>query len=475
MERGMISLKSGTSLLSAGLGALLCVTPAFGQALSPKDGWTVIYGFMMGAGVQITHGGFEGDGDAIIARDVTMGDATGSMFRLEMPHLRIEPNGEGLSFVPAPTLNATITDAAGATRTFAVAHDATFGAEVSGSTITLIPAIDQMTVTLDSATQQGRPLDEAMSMALNGLSGSFVVSLIDEISLDIDLELEQLDYAVRANIEDALLPSRQNSRTVSDGMSLSLDANGLMLLEDLSTLTAALEQGLSLNIAGRTLRSVSTIEQSGFFDIDMRIGSGESTFEIAMGLDGLRIGGHTDTINVSYGPEDAGIDATAERLDVVMEMPLVPTPEDVRVGIGMALRGVAFSPASMALLGAPDFADDTVDFRLSVGAGGRWLQDLTTIDDSDVPPLDFGSLTLEELELRVGDVAEPAGRIRAFAGRAIVHGADDDGRIGAQRGRRSPAQRNHHRARHGTHDQRHADPVLTKKPRPCGRGFPVSL
>ncbi len=421
----MISSRSGTSLLAAGFGTMLCVTPSFGQALSPKDGWTVLYGFMSGAGLQISHGGFEGDGDAIIARSVTFGDPGGSLFRIEMPHLRIEPRGDGLTFVPSPTLSATLSDGMGATRTFAVAHDGTFGVELAEPVISLIPSIGQMTVTLESAMQAGRPLDEAISMALNGLSGTLSATILDQISLDVELELEQLDYAARANIADAFIPTRQNSRTLSEGMSLSINASRLDLLEDLTTLSAALEQGVALNIAGRTLRSVSTLEQSGLFDLDLRIDSGESSFEVAMGLEGLRFGGNTDTISVSYGPEAAGIDATAQRLDLVMEMPLVPSAQDGRVGFAMALREVAFSPEGLTMLGASAFAGDTLDFRLSVGAGGRWLRDLTQIENSDDTPLDFSSVTLEELELRFGDARLSGSGSVAFEGGTVMNQTSD--------------------------------------------------
>ena len=409
--------------LCLALGATLAAAPL--HALEPKEGWEAFEGFLEGAGLDVAQSGFFSDGVAMTANRVVISDGEGGSFRIEIPLLRIEPRGDGaLALVPADGLSATFTDAGGARREYGVQHDAEFGLTLSGEDLSITPRFEQMTVTLLSATQNGRTLDEGFSMALGGLDGLVSLSLAEVINLSMALDLERVDYTQRLVVTDGF-PFSQDGRGTAEGVTLNLEATGLQTFETETTLAAALQAGFTLNLNGRSLRSGSSVVQTGFLPLELDVQGGDATFQVAMGREGLTLGTDAFGIRAIYGGADSGMEATLGRMDFRMEMPLMPTPDDQSMSLGFVIENVAPSDAALALLGLSDFSGETVDFRLRMGAGGRWLRDLETIEASDDAPIDLGSFALEEAFVRIGETRLTGTGEVAFAGGSILSQSSD--------------------------------------------------
>ena len=409
--------------LCLALTATLAAAPL--HALEPKEGWDAFEGFLEGAGLEVANSGFFSDGVAMTANRVVISDGDGAGFRIEIPQLRIEPRGDGaLALVPADGLNAVVTDGSGARREYGVQHDAEFGLTLTGAELAVTPRFEQMTVTLLSATQNGRPLDEGFSMALGGLEGLVTVSLADAINLFMSLDRERVEYTQRLAITDGFAMT-QDGRGAAEGLTINLEASALQTFETEETLAAALQAGFSMNLTGRSLRSDSSVVQTGFIPLDLVFQAGDSTFQVTMGQEGLTLGTDAFDIRAIYGGADSGMEATLGRMDFRMEMPLMPTPDDQSMSLGFLIENVAPSDGALALLGLNSFSGETVDLRLRLGAGGRWLRDLETIEDSDDAPIDLGSFALEEAFVRIGEARLTGGGEMAFAGGSIMSQTSD--------------------------------------------------
>ena len=409
--------------LCLALGATLAAAPL--DALEPKEGWDAFEGFLEGAGLDVAHSGFFSDGVAMTANRVIISDGDGAGFRIEIPQLRIEPRGDGaLALVPADGLNAVLTDGSGARREYGVQHDAEFGLVLSGADLSITPRFEQMTVTLLSATQNGRALDEGFSMALGGLDGLMSLTLAEVITLSMALDLERVDYTQRLVMTEGF-PFSQDGRGAAEGLTITLEATGLETFENENTLAAALEAGFSLNLNGRSLRSDSSVVQTGFLPFELNVEGGDATFQVTMGREGLTLGTDAFDIRAIYGGIGSGMEATLGRMDFRMEMPLMPTPDDQNMSLGFVIENVAPSDGALALLGLNGFSGETVDFRLRLGAGGRWLRDLETIEEDDDAPIDLGSFALEEAFLRIGEARLTGAGDMAFAGGSILSQSGD--------------------------------------------------
>jgi hypothetical protein len=199
---------------------------------------------------------------------------------------------------------------------------------------------------------------------------------------------------------------RQAGEADIEDLRLELTGSELdMLSDEDNMLSAAFDAGFALRLALTSGRSVGRSEQDlGGMQIAVNSVAGASDLlvDISDGALLLETNARDGEIGGGTGPMQGQVGF--ERLALSLGLPLIATTEDQPVHYSLELNGLAPSAETLGLVGAQDFAGETVSLALGLSANAHLTQDFgPDFDEPDEPPFDVSQVRLDRLDLSVGD------------------------------------------------------------------------
>lgn len=401
----------------------ICMTaPAWAQSLSAKDAWEALNAFVGGAGGRLSATGLLRDGDGMVAQNVTLGSGDGpGALDIRIPQVRLQPRGDRVAIIPAATFQAISTiGLPGERRVYSVTHDGEMLLSLTEAAIGLALNFGSLQVAKTEATRGGRPLDEAFSMVLSGLTGSTEVTLADPIGLQGRLTAALLSYDMRLRETD-LLQIEQDSQSETRDLVLEFDASGLGLMTDGPGFMArAFQGGFSAEarlLSGPTRSVVNQSFGGQRFDFTVDAESSSASVTLADGDVAMETG--VQALSLTGTGQFPGA-ASATRFLFGFSMPIIATDTDRDFSLAMAMSEVRVDRNLLAMLGAGDFAEDTITLETEITAQGRWLVEITDDPPETDQPVDFSSVSLANLLTQVGSAMLSGSGSYAFAPGAIA-------------------------------------------------------
>ena len=394
--------------------------PAVAQSMSASEAWDGLQTLAGEAGLSISTTGVNEAGGVVTLSGVRIFPTNDpNEVVVSMDQMRIEPRGDQVALIPAPTVSVAVQTGRGVTREFEVTHSGEIVGMVDDENAVLDMDFASLAARmLPTLSAKGAPMPGRFAMDFDAFDASLRAT--SEGSLDFSLGADSVTYDI-----EYVDPSRSNGATVTqtgtmDAPRITFAGTELDMLSDEPGMMArAFDAGFSAVLDFTTAGS----EQSSSQTLDdvpllMNTQGAQSTMRIAA-LDGrvdLTGSAGTAEISGSYGPMQGA--ATFGGADVAFGFPLIVTPDDQQFRYMFALNDIEISQDLLTMMGAGSFAGDSLSVVLDLGAMGRLTQELgPEWADSDVPPLDISSVSLDDLRLAVGDsVLTGSGAVELIGG-----------------------------------------------------------
>ncbi len=386
-------------------GFALC-GPATAQSMSASEAWDGLQSLAGESGLSISTTGVNEAGGVVTLSGVRIFPTNDpNEVVVSMDQMRIEPRGEQIALVPSPVVSVSVMTGGGVTRDFEVTHSGEIVGMVDDENAVLDLDFASLAARrLPSQSAKGAPLPGRFSMefadfdaALRASAEGAVDVVIGADSLTYDVEYR--DPAGTAGNTVAQAGAMEAPRITFTGTEMD------MLSDEPGMLARAFDAGFSAVLEFSTGGSEQTSRQMmGEAPLTMTSEGAASSMRLAA-LDGrVDLTGTAGTVAVSgsYGAMQGA--ATFGSADAAFGFPLVVTEDDQQFRYRVALNDVSISPELLTMMGAGTFAGDSLSVVLDLGAMGRLTQELgPEWAESDTPPLDISSFSLDDLRLAVGD------------------------------------------------------------------------
>ncbi len=392
------------SCSAASVIALAVASPVVAQDMTPSLAWAQLQGMAAGAGLTVTARSTVDQGSALEISGVRIfptrhpDDLT-----VSMETLRVEQRGAMTALIPSELVSVDTRFAGGITRSFAVHHTG----EIVGALTETDAALDlnfgSLTAQLLHAERDGTPMNEHMSLSLDGFAATMRAAR--EGAAEIIIDAQTISYALDMSDTRGKTVVRQSASGEVTRPHLDFAATELdMMSDEPGALRTAFEAGMSarLNIGMEGSQGASDQQIDGTHIALTSTGAGSSmSFNLVDGrFDGeLRAG----PVRIDVSQPAAGT-VTADGASLNVGLPLIVTPDDQPMRYAFSFDNVMPSPGLLELIGAGQFGGDSVSLALDLGADGRVTRELGPDSaDGDTPPFDISALRLDNLMVRVGD------------------------------------------------------------------------
>jgi hypothetical protein len=406
--------------------SLCAVAPAWAQSLTPKDAWEALNAFVDGAGGRLTATGMVREGEAMVARNVTLGsgDGAGSL-EFSFDQIRLEPRGDRMALIPSASFQAVSTiGAPGERRVYAITHDGEMVLSLTEAAMGLALDFGSLQITKTEARRQGRTLDEGFQMRLTGLAGQTDLTLEAPFNLQGRITAAAMGYDMRLRETD-FIQIEQDGTSETRDLVLEFGANGLGLMTDgPGFMRRAFDGGFSAQARLDSGVTESTVRQViGSQRVDFTLSAETSTATLGLSDGNFLVEAGSQALNVVMGGNFPGT-VSAARLAFGFGMPIVATDTDRPFTLSTILSEVRIGRDLLAMLGAGDFSEDAITLETELSAQGRWLVEITDNPPDDVQPADFSSVSLTNLLTQVGAAMLTGSGSYAFAPGAIAAAGD---------------------------------------------------
>ncbi len=381
------------------------VVPAAAQESAAKTAWTELRGFARERGVLIASQGVTDYGTSLIAQNVRiyLEDDPNSI-AIIMPELRIEPRGEALAMIPSPDFFITVLPDRSTEYRLTVSHAGEIVADVSEDRIAFDLPFDRLRVLLTHAVSRGVDLEQQFSTEFRGLSAQF--EALRTGSADLSVSAASARYSFLFSDPNARSPSRQTGDAEMTGLRIQFSGTELdMLSSDEGMLRAAFDAGFAMRLA-MGVETSSSISDQIIDGSRISFRSSSAVSEMAVDVADGALTAHTlaQGGQLSGGMAPFVGAASFDEVGMSFGFPLLVTPDDQTVGYQFNFDNITATPETLQLIGAQDFAGDAITIALDVSAQGRLTEDFgPEFGESDDPPFDVTSVSLNQLLTRVGD------------------------------------------------------------------------
>ena len=381
------------------------VVPAAAQESAAKSAWTELRGYAREHGVFIASQGVTDYGTSLVAQNVRIHlEDDPNFVAIVMPELRIEPRGDALALIPSPEFFITVLPDRSTEFRLTVTHSGEIVADVTDDRIALDLPFDHLRVALTHAIRRGENLDQHFSTEFRGLSAQFEV--VRSGAADIRIGADSARYSFILSDPSARSPSRQTGDAEMTGLRIEFSGSELdMLSDDEGMLRTAFDAGFAMHLAmGVETSSGISDQMIDGSRISFRSSSAasEMAFDIADG--GLTAHSLAQSGEISGGMAPFVGAASFDEVGLSFGFPLLATPDDQTVGYRFNFDNITATPETLQLIGTQDFAGEAISIALDVSAQARLTEDLgPEFFESDTPPFDITSVSLNQLLTRVGD------------------------------------------------------------------------
>ncbi|MEM0947023.1 MAG: DUF2125 domain-containing protein [Pseudomonadota bacterium] len=270
-------------------------------------------------------------------------------------------------------------------------------------------AVRRLALNLDSATEDGEPLDMTISVGFDTVTGTYDVTAGDPQNVASILNAA----AVAATI-DVNEPEEEVDFTMAFSMEgFSTSSSGTMSpFAGAQTLPALLRSGMSSEgtaTYGPSRYNIDTVTPDGQVVVQGSAGSG--AFDVRLNEDGMRYSvGNTDVaINLTApGALVPPIDFNVARSQVEFEMPLISSDDPKPLGMKLELDGLVLGDAVWSMIdptgGLPR---DPASLLVDLSGMGNWFIDVAdpeafaTLEGSGALPGQLDNVDINTVELSV--------------------------------------------------------------------------
>lgn len=392
--------------LSAALAvALVSVAPALAQQVSAKTAWEDLRRAARENGIIIGSEGVTDYGTSLVATGVrVVSDEDRDAGALTMDELRIEPRGEHVALMPSAQITLVVRPGSQVERVFRIDHDGEVLYRVTEDEMDFAMDFGQLDIRMTHATRGGRALEEVFGAEFAGLDSALNITRDGAVDFTFDAGRVAYDYAFE---QRAGIGGMHTAGTAQiDGLSLVFEALEMdMLSEETGALARAFDAGFMARLvmtAGQT--TADSVQRFDGQEIAIRqVAAGsEMLVELVDGAFAMNTVAGAGTMAGGMGPMQGEISIGGAAFD--LGFPLVASASERPISFGLALDGLTPTPETLAMIGAQDFAGDSMSLALRLGADGRLLEQLGDgFGTGDEPPFDLSNVRLEELSLSVGD------------------------------------------------------------------------
>lgn len=400
-----MSIRFSSGISTGVLVAALGMAPAaWAQSLTTKDAWEALNAFISGAGGTLSTTGLQRDGNAMVARDVTL-TAAGQQdgLTISVDEVRLEPRGDQVAIIPSATFGTVWTSSAlSERRDYSITHDGELRLTLSEELMGLALDFGSLQIDKTGALRRGAPLDEALMVMMSGLGGAVDVTLAEPIGVTGRLTAAVLDYTLQMT-DTQFMTIRQDGRSETRDLVLDFAAAGLSLLDDQpGFLRRAFDSGFSARLSLENGATRSTASQTiDTFRTDFTLNADSSAVSVTAQDGEVSLSSRVAALDLTV-TDPLPVTATAERLSFAISLPVVATETDRPFAVSTALTEARVGRALLDMVGAGDFADETVTLETELRADGRWLLEITDNPEPEDQPVDFTSFSLVNLLTRVG-------------------------------------------------------------------------
>lgn len=392
---------------------LAAIQPGAAFALTAPEAWANLQSMAAGAGLTMSSTGTTGtDASVTVSGLRIFPTANPNDLIISMDTLRVEPQGEMIALAPSAQVDLAILFAGGLTRHFTVTHDGT----ITGNLTETNAALDLDFPNLSLVQVPG-------SVTLPGGKGGSVTD-----PLSVSMQFQALDASLRAAREGAAEISLQAASvaydltypdpgtegvTISQAGSITAPAIRFTgteldtLSDDEGAIRRAFDSGFSASLEFTSGASAQTSRQMiEGVEVAMQTQGGASQLRLDAADGRVDITGDAEGVSMSgrYGQLPGSV--TLGGMDMAFGFPLVATPDDQPLRYMISFRDLAPSAELLAMVGAGQFAGEPVTLTVDLGAQGRLTQEIgPDFGESDAPPVDVSSVSLNDLRLQVGDSA----------------------------------------------------------------------
>ncbi|GAB4270544.1 MAG: hypothetical protein Kow0013_22800 [Pararhodobacter sp.] len=410
--------------------AALCLmtTSALAQEMSAKDAWQDLRIRARESGLLIASQGATDYGTALVATDVRVTSQDNPEAGvLTIPELRIEVrDGERVTLIPSPELTLTLHPSQRIEREFTLRHDGEVSYLVTDDTAEFDLGAETLEVELTRALNRGEPADTAFAMTLLGFRAT--LDALREGTLEAVASAESVDYSFVMADDSARRPARQSGTARIEDLHIELAGSELDTLpNEPGMLGRAFDAGFALRLALSSGASIGSSEQSfGNAPIALNSEAAQSDLLLDVSDGALLLETSVTDARFSGGMGPMQGDLGVARMALSIGAPLIRTTDDRIAHYNLDLTGITASEATLALIGAQDFAGETASLALGVSADMRLLEDLgPEFGQGDEPPLDLSQARLDRLELSLGDARLTGNGAFAFLG-GLMASIDND-------------------------------------------------
>lgn len=386
--------------------ALSLATPAAAQDMTAKDAWEAIIALVDGNGGQISTTGILREGDDLIAQGTILRlGAAPAALTVGLGALRISPADEGFVILPDPTITAVVLNAApGEERHYTITHDGGFSLDLAEEVLTLGLGFDRFAVVQTAATADGRPLDEALDILLEGLDGSATLTLSEPFDLEGALGADLLRYSFRTAESDGFA-LRQSGNSETERVTVSIAASALAFLDSDApgSLRRAFDGGFRVVLTIDTGPTTGQVDQEiGGMPLSMALSGGDSTLELAAEDGAFRFSTTVDGYSARITSPMASGEAGFAQFDLSLGFPIIATEADQPFHFRLNLADLTLDDGLLAPLGGSSFAGEPATLALDLSATGRWLAEITDLTRAAQQPIDIRTINLASLVTRIG-------------------------------------------------------------------------
>ncbi|MCB1389440.1 MAG: hypothetical protein KDK12_09945 [Rhodobacteraceae bacterium] len=383
--------------------------PAPALAMTAFEAWAALQSLAAGAGLSITSTGVTSGDDAVMVSGVRIfPTADPNEMIVSMDSLQVVPRGEMIALTPSAAIDVGVLFAGGITRHFNVTHNGTIAGMLTETNAALdldFPSLSVVQVPGAPAAKGGPADPMNVSMSFAGFTGRLRAARegAAEATLDAGSVTYDLTYP---DFTDSTATISQQGTIQSPHLALSATELDTLSGED-GALRRAFDSGFSASLEFSTVASQQTSSQPvEGVQVNIQTQGGASTLRVDLADGRVDITGDAAGLSLTgaYGPVAGSM--TLGGMGLAFGLPLVVTPDDQPIRYMISLQDLAPSPELLSLFGAGQFAGDRATITVDVGAQGRLLQEIgPNFGESDAPPFDISSASLDDLRLQVGDSA----------------------------------------------------------------------
>ncbi|MFN4099822.1 MAG: hypothetical protein ACK4GT_08595 [Pararhodobacter sp.] len=405
--------------MAAATAMALCLAvamPASAQTLSPAEAWAGLQALAEGAGLSVTSTSVDETGSAMTASGVRIapsGDPNAVV--ISMDTLRIEPRGERVVLIPSANLLVDTRGTDGISRQFQITHDGEISGMISEESAALDLDFPRLTATLLGGAapavtptpgknpRPGATANESFMLDFTDLGAALSATQTGDSRLT--LSAAEVTYDLSFTDHSSGQPSPASMSGTLETPELTFDGTQLALLgQEAVVMSRAFAAGLSAHLtfaSGPSTGWSTQVVEGVPVTVSSEAGPSSMSLSVAEGRFDAEVSAEAGRMAGSYGPMSG--DVTFDGLGLALGMPLVVTPDDQPARYAFRFENVTPSPELLTMVGAGEFAGDSITLVLDLGAQTRLTRELDFEDPGDEPPFEMSTISLDEMRLAVGD------------------------------------------------------------------------